>query len=68
MSDAHTLPPTLRVLLEMLDVEVREAVGDVDRSLIQLSLAMSPWDRLRSAGQMAQTLASYRREAASQRD
>jgi len=52
----------------MLDVEVREAVGDVDRSLIQLSLAMSPWDRLRSAGQMAQTLASYRREAASQRD
>jgi hypothetical protein len=52
----------------MLDAEVREAVGDVDRSLIQLSLAMSPWDRLRSAGRMAQTLASYHREAASQRD
>lgn len=59
--------PWLSALIEALDPDVREAIGDVDRSLIRLTLEMSPWERLRSAGEMAQTLASYRREGASDR-
>lgn len=62
---AHSLG--LPALIEALDPDVREAVGDVDRSLIQLTLAMSPWERLRSAGEMAQTLASYHRAAPPER-
>jgi hypothetical protein len=57
--------PTLTALTESLDPEVREAIGDVDRTLIQLSLQQSPWDRLRSASRMAQTLARIRDAAAS---
>ncbi len=59
--------PTLASLLEALDPEVREAIHDVDRTLIHLSLQQSPWDRLRSASRMAQTLARIRDAAASQR-
>ena len=64
-----TLPevPTLASLMDALDPEVREAVNDVDRTLIHLSLQQSPWDRLRSASRMAQTLARIRDAAASQR-
>lgn len=64
-----TLPevPTLASLMDALDLEVREAVNDVDRTLIHLSLQQSPWDRLRSASRMAQTLARIRDAAASQR-
>jgi hypothetical protein len=53
--------------MDALDPEVREAVNDVDRTLIHLSLQQSPWDRLRSASRMAQTLARIRDAAASQR-
>jgi hypothetical protein len=59
--------PTLASLLAALDPEVREAIGDVDRTLIHLSLQQSPWDRLRSASRMAQALARIRDAAASQR-
>jgi len=59
--------PTLAAFIETLDLEIREAIGDVDRTLIQLSLQQSPWDRLRSASRMAQALARIRDAAASQR-
>jgi hypothetical protein len=59
--------PTLEALIEALDPEVRAAIDDVDRSLIALSLQQSPWERLRSASRMAQTLARIRDAAASQR-
>jgi hypothetical protein len=58
---------TLEALIEALDPEVRAAIDDVDRTLIQLSLQQSPWDRLGSASQMAQVLARIRDAAASQR-
>lgn len=59
--------PALEALIEALDPEVRAAIDDVDRSLIALSLQQSPWERLRSASRMAQTLARIRDAAASQR-
>jgi hypothetical protein len=58
--------PTVEVLIEALDPEVRAAIGDVDRTLIALSLQQSPWSRLRSATRMAQTLGRLRRALASQ--
>jgi hypothetical protein len=51
---------TLASLIEALDPEVREAIGDVDRSLIHLSLQQSPWERLRSASRMARALMRLR--------
>lgn len=57
--------PALAALIESLDPDVRDAIGDVDRTLIELSLQQSPWDRLRSASRMAQTLARLRDAAAS---
>ena len=62
-----TEEPTLDALIANLDPEVRAAIGDVDRTLIELSLQQSPWDRLRSASRMAQILARIRDAAASQR-
>jgi hypothetical protein len=59
--------PTTDALIEGLSPEVRAAIDDVDRSLIVLSLQQSPWERLRSASRMAQTLARIRDAAASQR-
>lgn len=63
-------PPTdalaLAALIASLDADVRDAIDDVDRTLIVLSLEQSPWDRLRSASRMAQTLARIRDAAASQ--
>ena len=53
----------LDTLVASLDPDVRDAVGDVDRSLIRLSLEQSPRDRLRSASNMARTLVRFRREA-----
>jgi hypothetical protein len=61
-----TEEPTLAALIEALDPEVRAAIDDVDRTLIALSLQQSPWDRLRSASRMAQTLARIRDATASQ--
>jgi len=61
-----TEAPTLAALIEALDPEVRVAIDDVDRTLIALSLQQSPWDRLRSASRMAQTLARIRDATASQ--
>ena len=52
--------PTIEALIEAVDPEVRAAIDDVDRTLITLSLQQSPWERLRSASQMAQTLARIR--------
>ncbi|WP_437578727.1 hypothetical protein [Sorangium sp. So ce887] len=60
-------PTMLSALIETLDPDVREAIDDVDRTLIHLSLRQSPWDRLRSASRMAQTLARIRDAATSQR-
>lgn len=62
-------PPTdvaLAALIASLDPDIRDAIDDVDRTLITLSLEQSPWDRLRSASRMAQTLARIRDAAASQ--
>ncbi len=55
-----------RGLIEALDPEVRAAIDDVDRTLIALALQQSPWDRLRSASRMAQTLARLRDAIATQ--
>jgi hypothetical protein len=66
---AGASPPmmgTLEALIEALDPEVRAAIDDVDRTLIALSLQQSPWDRLRSASRMAQTLVRIRDAVASQ--
>ena len=46
--------PNIEALIEALDPEVRAAIDDVDRTLITLTLAMTPWNRLRSASRMAQ--------------
>jgi len=58
--------PTIEALIDALDPEIRAAIDDVDRSLIALALQQSPWDRLRSASRMAQTLARIRDAIASQ--
>jgi len=58
--------PTIEALIEALDPEVRAAIDDVDRTLIALALQQSPWDRLRSASRMAQTLARIGDAIASQ--
>jgi hypothetical protein len=59
--------PTIDELIAAVDPEVRAAIDDVDRTLIALSLERSPWNRLRSASRMAQTLARLRDALASQR-
>ncbi len=59
--------PTLAALIEAVDPEVRAAIDDVDRTLIELSLQQSPWARLRSATRMAKTLGRLRHALASQR-
>jgi hypothetical protein len=59
--------PTIDELIAAVDPEVRAAIEDVDRTLIALSLEQSPWNRLRSASRMAQTLARLRDALASQR-
>ncbi len=50
----------LAILVANLDPEVRAAIDDVDRTLIVLTLEQSPWNRLRSASRMAQTLGRFR--------
>lgn len=50
----------LAALVANLDPEVRAAIDDVDRTLIVLTLKQSPWNRLRSASRMAQTLGRLR--------
>jgi hypothetical protein len=55
-------PQRLAALVEALDQEVRDAIVDVDRSLIHLSLQQSPRDRVRSASNMMRTLTRSRRE------
>jgi hypothetical protein len=61
-----SVAPTIDALIEAVDPEVRAAIDDVDRTLIALALQQSPWDRLRSASRMAQTLARIRDAIASQ--
>lgn len=50
----------IAALVAQLDPEIRDAIGDVDRTLIALALQQSPWDRLRSASRMAQALVRIR--------
>jgi hypothetical protein len=57
----------LPLLIEGLPPDVREAIGDVDRSLIRMMLERTPRDRLRSASNMARTLARFHRETPSGR-
>lgn len=57
--------PTIEALIAALDPEVRAAIDDVDRTLITLTLAQTPWNRLRSASRMAQCLARIRDATAS---
>jgi hypothetical protein len=57
---------TTEALIAAVDAEVRAAIDDVDRTLITLALQQSPWDRLRSASRMAQTLTRIRGAIASQ--
>ncbi len=61
---SNVSPAEIAALVANLDPEVREAIGDVDRTLIALSLQQSPWDRLRSASRMAQALVRIRDGAA----
>jgi hypothetical protein len=63
---ARSEAPTTEALIEALDPEVRAAIDDVDRTLIALALQQPPWDRLRSASRMAQTLTRIRDAIASQ--
>ena len=67
--DVPSISPgsTIASLIEALDPEVRDAIADVDRTLIVLALEQTPWDRLRSASRMAQALARIRDAATSQR-
>ncbi len=58
--------PTIEALIAALDPEVRAAIDDVDRTLIVLALEQTPWERLRSASRMAQTLARIHDAIASQ--
>ncbi len=44
-----------------LDPDVLAAEGDVDRTLITLSLERSPFERVRFAHQMLETLMSFKR-------
>jgi hypothetical protein len=71
VAQAPDAPPaaelTIDELIAAVDPEVRAAIDDVDRTLIALSLERSPWNRLRSASRMAQTLARLRDALASQR-
>lgn len=64
--DEPALGALIEALIEALDPDVREAIADVDRTLIELTLQQSPWDRLRSASRTAQALARIRDAAASQ--
>ena len=59
--------PDVDALIAALDPEVRAAIDDVDRTLITLTLAQTPWNRLRSASRMAQYLGKLRDALASQR-
>jgi hypothetical protein len=54
----------LVALVENLDPEVRDAIDDVDRTLIALALSQSPWDRLRSASRTMKALVRIRDAAA----
>lgn len=51
----------LRTLVGALDPDVLAAEGDVDRTLIALSLERSPLERVRFAQQMLETLMSFKR-------
>jgi hypothetical protein len=53
-------PAEIAALVAKMDPEVRDAIVDVDRTLIVLALQQSPWDRLRSASRIAQTLSRIR--------
>jgi hypothetical protein len=57
---SNVSPAEIAALVASLDPEVRDAIGDVDRTLIALTLQQSPWDRLRSASRMAQALVRIR--------
>lgn len=58
--------PQIAKLIAALDAEVRDAIADVDRTLIALALQQTPWERLRSASESARALAKLRDAAASQ--
>ena len=51
----------LRVMVGALDPDVLAAEGDVDRTLITLSLERSPLERVRFSQQMLETLMSFKR-------
>ena len=51
----------LRAMVGALDPDVLAAEGDVDRTLITLSLERSPLERVRFAQQMLETLMRFRR-------
>ena len=57
---SNVSPAEIAALVAKLDPEVRDAIVDVDRTLIVLALQQSPWDRLRSASRMAQALVRIR--------
>ena len=58
--------PTIEELIANLDPEVRAALADVDVTLIDLTLAMTPSERLRSATRTAQYLSRIADALASQ--
>ncbi len=58
---ADTCGALVAQILASLDPEMQQAVAEVDRSLIRLSLAQSPRDRLRSASNMMRSLVRFGR-------
>lgn len=60
MSDKERLSAVLAELAER-DPDVLLAVEEVDRSLIWLTLKLTPLERVRSAAASAETLARFRR-------
>ncbi len=64
-SAPQDLGPVVERILASLDPELRQAVTEVDRSLVRLSLSMSPRERLRSASNILRTLTRFRRVPAS---
>jgi hypothetical protein len=53
----------IRALVAKADPLLVEAVDDVDLTLLQWGLSLSPWERLRASSQALAFLANFRRDA-----
>lgn len=60
MSRGQVVPEQVRVDPGQIDDLVREAVRDVDQSLLDWTLSLSPRERLRACSNAAAALGKYR--------